>query len=67
MLVIGYNICSSEEMFFNVTSADVNSGPFTLLFSSTIMLVVSNVALVLIATGILLVFPGWILSFHSFG
>ena len=62
VLVTGNDIRSSEDLFFNVTSAGVNSSLLTSLFNSTIILVVSNVAFVLIATGILLVCPGFILT-----
>ena len=62
MLVTGNAIHSSDELFFKVTIDSVNSIPFRSLFSSTIMLVVSNVALVLTATGRLSACFGCILT-----
>ena len=46
MLITGNDICSSEELFLKVITDSVNPIPFTSLFISTAMLVVSNVALV---------------------
>ena len=62
VLVTGNDIRSSEELFLKVTTDGVNAIPFTSLFNSTIMLVVSNVALVLIASGRLSVCFGCILT-----
>ena len=57
MLVTGNDSLLSDELLFNV-----NSSPFTSLFSSTTVFVVSNVTLVLIASGILIDCPDCILT-----
>ena len=62
MLVTGSDIRSSEELFFKVTIDGMNSIPFTSLFSSNIILVVSYVAFVRIAAGRLMVCFGCILT-----